>query len=440
MPNEPSRVLGKSAPVGGFDADALTRALRIAGAALVVASASTFMLQRWSTGDDLLKYGMLVGQSLLLAAAAYFVGLSVREGRSARTFLGLLLGTMPISFAVLGGLLYSRFHLEPLRTLPQYASWIAPSDWSVLLAAGGTIAVLVPLGSVSFVALARAEARTLGTVFFASNLLILIPVRHPLFVAALAGSALMLLLCLELSRFAGKPQLDTLEGKLARAMPFAAPLLMLARTFHLYAPGAAFMGAVLILGAAALWLVLPRVATGFAREAGAWFTGICAVLGWSLCCLELSRHIGSDALRVMSWGFPSAILIAAGATRAVRSRSAAFSTATVVGLGTALGACVIEPTTVPALACIVFGVVVAVWGAAGRSVRRIIAGTVVAVAGVAVEVWLAVHQDDLLRWASLSAVGVLLIVGSAYIERNRGRVSAWWERAAARRIEEAEST
>src|SRR5689334_21594741 len=106
-----------------FDPDALTRALRIAGAALVVASASTFMLQHWQSGNDMWRYTMLVGQSLLLAAAAYFVGLTLREGRSARTFLALVLATMPVSFAVLGGLVYSQFHLEAVAPLPHYATW-----------------------------------------------------------------------------------------------------------------------------------------------------------------------------------------------------------------------------------------------------------------------------------------------------------------------------
>src|SRR5436189_3043270 len=116
-----------AAPSAGFDPDAFTRALRIAGAALVVAAASTFMLQNWQAGNDLMRYAMLVGQSLLLAAAAYFVGLTVREGRSARTFLALVLATIPVSFAVLGGLVYSQFHLGELAPLPHYASWIAPS-------------------------------------------------------------------------------------------------------------------------------------------------------------------------------------------------------------------------------------------------------------------------------------------------------------------------
>ena len=222
-----------------FDPDALTRALRIAGAALVVASASTFMLQHWQGGNDLGRYAMLVGQSLLLAAAAYFVGLSLREGRSARTFLALVLATMPVSFAVLGGLVYSQFHLEAAQTLPSYATWIAPNPQSAVLAVVATLIVLVPLAAVSFVALARKEARALSVAFFAANLLVIVPVRQPLVVVLLAGAALIALLRLELTRFGASAQLDTVEGKLARVMPFAAPVIKLWRVFHMYNVGPA---------------------------------------------------------------------------------------------------------------------------------------------------------------------------------------------------------
>jgi hypothetical protein len=32
---------------------------------------------------------------------------------------------------------------------------------------------------------------------------------------------------------------------------------------------------------------------------------------------------------------------------------------------------------------------------------------------------MAMHADDLLRWISLTAAGVLLIVGASYVERHR---------------------
>jgi hypothetical protein len=416
-----------------FDPDALTRALRIAGAALVVASASTFMLQHWQGGNDLIRYAMLVGQSLLLAAAAYFVGLSLREGRSARTFLALVLATMPVSFAVLGGLVYSQFHLEAMQVLPSYATWIAPSPVSAILAVLGTLIVLVPLAAVSFVALARKQARALSVAFFAANLLVLVPVRQPLVVAALAGLSLLGLLRLELTRFATSAQLDTVEGKLARVMPFAAPVIMLGRVFHLYHVGPAFVGGVLVIAASALWLLLSRAVAPWKRDVGAWLSATLAVVGWGMCWSELS--LGSHgAIAALLLGLPAALAFALAAQRADRAQSLLLGVATVTGLVTTLCACAIDWSSIGAVGCIVVGVAVAVWGASVRAIFRTISGSLVAIYGLGVQVWLATHADNVLRWASLSFVGVLLIVGSAYVERNRGRIARFWEEAAARRL------
>jgi hypothetical protein len=438
--NSFSRPPAPSQPESKFDPDALTRALRIAGAILVVASASTFMLQHWQqSGNDLIRYAMLVGQSLMLAAAAYFVGLSMREGRSARTFLALVLATIPVSFAVLGGLVYSVFHLEAVAVLPHYATWIAPSKASALMAVGGTLAVLVPLGVVSFVALARKEAKALSLAFFAANLLVLVPVRQPLVIVGLAGVALLGLLRLELTRFAATAQLDTIEGKLARAMPFVPPVIMLGRVLHLYHAGAAFMGGILLVGSAALWLLLGRVQSSSQRDLGAWLASALGIGGWALCWTELGMWSHTPPLSVLSWGLPMAALVAVGALRAVKSRDVLVGIATVGALLTVLIACILELGTISGLCCIVLGIAVAVWGASVKALLRVVAGSMVALFGLGVQVWLAVQHDNLLRWASLSVVGVLLIVGSAYVERHRGKLVRLWQEASARRLREQES-
>jgi hypothetical protein len=416
-----------------FDPDALTRALRIAGAALVVASASTFMLQHWQVGNDLLRYAMLVGQSLLLAAAAYFVGLTLREGRSARTFLALVLATMPVSFAVLGGLVYSQFHFEATQVLPSYATWIAPSPASAIVAVVGTLAVLVPLAAVSFIALARREARALTVAFFVANLLVIVPVRQPLVVAVLAGLSLLVLLRLELIRFAASAQLDTMEGKLARAMPFAAPVIMLGRVFHLYHVGPAFVGGVLLIAASALWLWLSRTVSPWKRDVGAWLSATLSVLGWGMCWSELSSGV-HGAIWLLLLGLPVAVFFALAARRADKAQGLLLGVATVTALATTLCACASDWSQIGAVGCIVVGVAVAVWGASMQALFRTIGGSLVALYGLGVQVWLATHADNVLRWASLSVVGVLLIVGSAYVERNRGRIARYWEEAAARRL------
>lgn len=411
----------------GFDPDALTRALRIAGAALVVASASTFMLQHWGGGNDLLRYAMLVGQALLLAAAAYFVGLTLREGRSARTFLALVLATMPVSFAVLGGLVYSQFHLEAVPELPSYATWVAPSKLSAVLAVVGTLVVFLPLSSVSFVALARREAKALTGVFLAANLLILVPVRQPLVIVALAGAATIALLRLELVRFGQRAQLDTLEGKLARAVPFAAPLIMLGRVFHLYQVEATFAGGLCLLGASVLWLLLGRVASPRHRDLGAWVTGLLAVLGWTLCWVELAEQLrpGAAAAALLG-GLPASVLLCLAAKRAENARKSLLGFATAIALGTTLVAALVDWSSIAALTCIVVGVAVSVWGAATRALFRTVSGGLVALFGLLLQLWLATHTDNVLRWVGLSAVGVLLIVGSAYVERNRAQLLRHW--------------
>jgi hypothetical protein len=258
-------------------------------------------------------------------------------------------------------------------------------------------------------------------------LLVLVPLRQPEFVATLAGFSLLGLLHLELTRFAMAAQLDTLEGKLARVMPFAPPLIMLGRVFHLYHVGAAFVGGVLLIVAAALWLVLSRVTSATRRDIGAWLASFCAIVGWGSCWSELVGQSPSVGVAILLLGLPAASLLFLGAARAASARNALLALGTIMALMTALTASVLDRGTAAAFCCIVLGVAVAVWGASVRARLRIVGGALVALWGIGLQVWLAVHADNLLRWVSLTAVGILLIVGSAYIERNRGRLGRFWQ-------------
>ncbi len=414
-------------PVPAVDADALTRALRIAGAVLVVASASTFMLQRWESSDnDLWRYAMLVGQSLLLALAAYFVGLTVREGKSARTFLALLLLTMPVSFAVLGGLVYSQFHFEPLAELPKYASWIAPTPVAAIAAVTCTLVVLVPLATIAFVALARKRAMVLTLAFFASNLLLLIPVREPAAITALLALGTLSLVWLELQRVGLPAQLDTMEARLARVMPFLPPLVMAGRVFHLYRPTPLFVGGLLLIGAGVLWLISSSRELRL-RGLGAWPCALLGFAGWSLCWLDFSGHLQSSFVSLVTATLPLALIAFAASTRAANYRASLIAVGIVIALATAVLGPVIDLGTLPVLVCLLIGVGVAVWGAALRKLVPMIAGALVAVFGLGAQVLLAVRAEDLWRWGSLTAVGVLLIFGASYVERHKLRLARWWE-------------
>jgi hypothetical protein len=141
----------------------------------------------------------------------------------------------------------------------------------------------------------------------------------------------------------------------------------------------------------------------------------------------MAGRLPSVGVSILLLGLPAASLIFLGATRAVASRSALLNLGTILGLMTVLSASALDRGTAAAFCCIVLGVAVAVWGASVRTPVRIVGGALVALWGIGLQVWLAVHADNLLRWVSLTAVGILLIVGSAYIERNRGRLARLWQ-------------
>ncbi|HEY0469084.1 MAG TPA: hypothetical protein VGC79_33050, partial [Polyangiaceae bacterium] len=156
-----------------------------------------------------------------------------------------------------------------------------------------------------------------------------------------------------------------------------------------------------------------------------------AVAGWGLCWTELRVHLPSVGVELLLLGLPAAALLLLAAARAASTRSALLCVGTLLSLLTALSASALDRGTAGAFCCIVLGVAVAVWGASMRAPLRIVGGALVALWGLGLQVWLAVHADNLLRWLSLTAVGILLIVGSAYIERHRARLSRLWHLNAA---------
>jgi hypothetical protein len=166
---------------------------------------------------------------------------------------------------------------------------------------------------------------------------------------------------------------------------------------------------------------------------------VLAVLGWGLCWAELADHMGSAALSVLLFGLPMAGMGLLASVRAAASRRNLVAISTVAALLTVVGACAVDFGTIAAFGCILFGVAVAVWGASVRAIVRTLMGSGVALFGLGVQVWLAVHHDNVLRWASLSVAGVLLIVGSAYLERHRGRLLRYWDAAALRRQRQREA-
>jgi hypothetical protein len=184
----------------------------------------------------------------------------------------------------------------------------------------------------------------------------------------------------------------------------------------------------LLVAGAAIWLLVPRSKSSAERDLGALFAGALGCFGWGLCWSGLVGASHATSLNVVLFGVPCAVVLILAALRADTLREVLFAGGTLAGLTTGVIATWLGLDSLSALSCVVVGVFVAVSGAAVKARVRMIAGAAVALFGLGAEVWLAVHADDMLRWASLSVLGVLFIVGSAYVERHRARVAELWAR------------
>jgi hypothetical protein len=134
-----------------------------------------------------------------LTGAGLVCGLSIRESRGARTFLALVVASVPVHFAVLGGLLQSQFPLD--STLTGNAPWNVDSPVTAVWLAGLGVMTLIPLTWLSMLTLVRPHARRLTLTFIAVNMALLLPVRDP-------GSVAWLVALMSILAFTVEPRAD----------------------------------------------------------------------------------------------------------------------------------------------------------------------------------------------------------------------------------------
>ena len=213
----------------------VSEALRVLGAAVLLASMSVFLLQGWSEGNDIRRYLMLLAQTGLLAGAGFALSHGLKEAKGARLFFGLSLVSVPANFTILGALLYSVFQWDgALTTYPDYATWEIQDLASIGMTMAGAMLVLLPVSMFAFAIMARHSAKPLSLHFFALNALLLLPVRSSLAagVVALIGMAYALTV---VRGIVGKDKaLKTGEGRFAIATLFIPAGIILFRSMYFY--------------------------------------------------------------------------------------------------------------------------------------------------------------------------------------------------------------
>ena len=403
--------------------------LRTLGAVLVAAATSTFMLQQWNEGSDVIRYLTLLAVTAMLAGAGFVCGIGVRESRGARTFLALVIAAVPIHFAVLGGLIQSQFPWD--HTVATNAPWNADTPITALWLTGVGIAALIPLTWLSMLALVRPHARRLTWAFIAVNLALLLPVRDTDLVAWLIAGMFLLFSIMEWRISNMGHAVSTREGTFVRAMMLAPVAIIIGRTVLWYEPTFLFAGLVLLSGALACFEWIPKV-----RRSGVDVTIlqlICAagaVLGWLSIFIAIYDAFSIPSqFTLLLLALPASGLLMLLSTRCVTKGTGYRSTATLVAVGPALVNLVIfwDPAqlSVARFGSLVVGIVFVAYGVYGRRLTPLILGTIATAGGFIQFFVAAIEIENLFHWGSLAIVGAFLIFAAALCERYAQRIVAY---------------
>ena len=213
----------------------LSEALRVLGAAVLLASMSVFLLQGWNDGNDISRYLLLLAQTGLLAAGGFAMSHGLKEAKGARIFFGLALVSIPANFTILGALLYSVFQWDGgLTTYPSFATWTIDSVANTGMTLAGAMVVLLPATLFCFAIMARHSAKALTLHFAVLNALLLLPIRSSMAAGAIALVGTMYALWIVSQLVKKDGALKTGEGKFALATLFIPSSIILFRSMYFY--------------------------------------------------------------------------------------------------------------------------------------------------------------------------------------------------------------
>lgn len=393
----------------------LPQLLRWVGVASLTAAFGAFLLQEWSDGNDVIRYTMLLGLTMTLTLGGIADSLWLREVKGARTFLALALGSIPVNFAVLGALLYSRFPLSggPAQ-YPQAALWRVEQGSTILILVAIALPLLAVTARFAFSVHAREAAGPLTWLYLLGNLLILLPVRAPEAVSVLLF-LLTLTLLFALSRLIQVRLIHkTFEGRIALAALFIPPLILATRTLWLYLPGPLFP----LLAALSGHLTI-RFANRLTPEDGRLHASLrlisVATAAYTALTLTQALHLGQETI------LPLFTISFGVLTHEIGLRRLAALT---MASGLTLNMVLFDHTTHPLLAILV-GFTMMAGGIRNREKALFLYGGLLMAIGLVGELYAALFDFRFDNWGTLALLGIGAVLAGSVLERYSDRLRQW---------------
>jgi len=213
----------------------LSSIVRVAGVAAVVLSMCLFLLDGMGVVNDTQRFFTMLMLTSVLSAGGFTLAFLLKEQRGARSFFGLALLSVPVSFTVLGALFYSVFQFDSVTTdYPTVAHW----KITELASLGSTILVavvaLVPVTIIGISVIGREGRAWLSGTLLLCSAVLLLPIRDTAIIAPIAAILVITLIGLIKNRGRGIISLKTPAGTFLQSLLFLPPVIMLFRSFWLY--------------------------------------------------------------------------------------------------------------------------------------------------------------------------------------------------------------
>ncbi len=410
----------------------LSKLLRLIGAATLIIAIYIFLFQGWSSGNDIERYLIMLAQTLLLALIGFVCSRWLNENKSARLLLGLALFSVPVNFAILAAMLYSQVQWDVgINNYPDFASWSSDSLISALVTMSIGWLLLTPVIFIGFMVLARKSAIRLSLIFMLSNAAILLPIRNAETISIFLILLTVIILQQLSVKFSKDISLRTLEGRFARTILFLPIIIIVGRTFYLYAPDILMFTVIAGLS----YVIFRQLAMdkGFslkfcvAMECLGVLSAGCIAMGLTL--LINSQHIISDMGLVLLLTLCFAALVIEISLRASAGGAGYRRLAVITIVIGMLSNLFLLPSVVTAGISLATGIIMLIYGYSTQQRITFILGLFTILIGLSYQVSYVMTVFNLGSWISLSLLGVSAIFIASVLERHglaiRTRMVNW---------------
>ncbi|MEA1890638.1 MAG: hypothetical protein U9N50_12790 [Pseudomonadota bacterium] len=404
--------------------------LRVLGAGVLLIAMYSFLIKGWQSGNDVMRYFMMLGHTAALATIGLASGHWLKDGKGARLLLTLALASVPANFAILGAFIFSQMGGIDSSLYPNYVAWSSGSMKAALLTSAGAMLILIPVTFLGYTVLARSISKKVALIFLVSNAALLLPFRDPQLVALVVLALTIFSVFFSTKVSHQQIAIKTREGITALGLLFLPLAVLMVRSLWLYSADYFLLSILSIT----VFLMIRQASTNFETESKMCSTLNALSLLPAFSAIPLISAAMFDAVIISkSLIIPLATFISAGMVYDISRRSHSFAAGyrnIAVGLVllNTIYNLLIVASLQASLVCIAVGMGLVVLGYQKQYRNIFTSGIVLILTGAIYQAYELVHHFDLTNWFSMAALGVVAIVLASTIESQGGKIKSRLDR------------